>query len=130
MKKVTFAFWAILLTGTICLAVFNQAAAQPIGKYPDAEGTVTNLTPSTATEKQNGILATITVKGVAIQVTSETKLRIEKGKVVEPASAAELKIGDRVSAWFKTPAESPRKAGTLIIFRPGTGGVPMPPKAP
>jgi hypothetical protein len=131
MYKIKFGFLAMLMS--LCLSLLPHVAAQPIGKYPDAEGSVTNLVTATAVEKQSGILGTFTVKGTNVQVTSETKLQIEKGKMVEPGSVKDLKNGDRVSAWFKTPADAkkstPAKADTIIIFRPGQGSAPpIPPK--
>jgi hypothetical protein len=131
MSKIKFGIFAMLVT--LAFANLHPAAAQPVGKYPDAEGTVTNLLTATPAEKQSGILATITVKGTPLQVTADTKLQIHKGKMVEPASVKDLKNDDRISAWFKTPADAkkstPAKADTLIIFRPGQNSAPpIPPK--
>ncbi len=134
MKKMKLRLPVILLVVTVCLTALYQGTSQPIGKSPDVEGTVTNISTTTAKEKDAGILEIIIVKGVTVQVTKETNLQIAKVKIVEPGSVADIKNGDRVSVWFKTPADSkqaaPSKADTLIIFRPGQGGAPVPPKSP
>jgi hypothetical protein len=116
-----------------------EAAAQPIGKYPDSEGTITNITLGTAAQRQAGSLAEISLKAsrgtvAQFQFSTQTKLQIQKGKMVERGTIADLKVGDRISVWFKEPVDpshpAPEKADTVIVFRPGEGGVPLPPRGP
>jgi hypothetical protein len=110
--------FCVLLLGA---SARDAPARTPNRKY-DAEGIIAKVVPATEVEKKDGLVATIALKDMdtVIQVTKDTDLQRQMGKLVENAAADALKEGGHVSVWFAgTPEESdpPKvKAEGVLIF--------------
>jgi hypothetical protein len=119
MRRLAVPFlFCVLLCGT---PVGDARARTPNRKF-DVEGTIAKIVPATDAEKKDGLLATITLKDMdtVIQITKDTDLQRQMGKLVENATADALKEGGHVSVWLKgTPEKTdpPKvKAEGVLIF--------------
>jgi hypothetical protein len=95
--------------------------AAPIRKF-DVAGVIAKVTPATDVEMKKGILVTITLKdgGETIQITKETELNRQMGKLVPRATVDDLKEGRQVSVWIQGKPEKTDplkgKAEAVLIF--------------
>jgi hypothetical protein len=124
----------MVLNRSVSLIVFLFAAAlaawgvstcwahapTPNRQY-DAEGTIARIVPATKEQKKDGVLATFTLKGqdLTIQVTRDTALQRQNGKLVDDITVDAVKKGAKVSVWFKEKPEksdSTVKAEGVLVF--------------
>jgi hypothetical protein len=114
---------AFLFAATIAeLAVSTcwARAPLPIRRF-DVEGTIARIVPATGDQKKDGILATVTLKGqdLTIQITRDTPLQRQNGKLVDDITVDALQKGAKVSIWLKDKPEksaSTVKAEGVLVF--------------
>ena len=99
----------------------SLGSAAPIRKF-DVAGVIARVVPASDAEKKQGILATITLQdaGETIQITKETELNRQMGKLVPKATLDDLKEGRQVSVWILGKPEKTDplkgKAEAVLIF--------------
>ncbi len=126
-----FAILAALCCAGLFWAAANESPAQPMRK-PDLYAPVTKLVPATDAEKEKGIVAWATLKSsdTRVMISTQTKVQIQMGKIVNPGKPGDVKEGDRVSVWHGDVAETKPPQTTaefVIIFRAGKPDLPPTP---
>jgi hypothetical protein len=104
-----------LLSGLLSLSAEGVSQASiPIRRY-DEHGIIAKVNHPTKAEAKAGVLLTIVLKDSnrAIDVTKETDLHRQKGKLVPAALPGDLKIGQRVSVWLRGKSDT---AEAVLIF--------------
>lgn len=96
------------------LFVGVSQAVIPIRRY-DEHGVIEKVREATEAEQKAGVIATINLKGSdrPIEVTKQTDVHRQKGKLVPAVSANELKEGQRVSVWLR---DKSNQAEAVLIF--------------
>jgi hypothetical protein len=113
MRLGTVSFLLLSALLSLLLVGVSQAVI-PIRRY-DAHGTVAKVTPATDAEKKAGVLLTLVLQDSdrVIQVTRETDLHRQTGKLVPKAAPGDLEKGQRVSVWLLGKSD---KAEAVLIF--------------
>jgi hypothetical protein len=127
-----FTVTAALCCAALCWVAAGESRAQPPKRSPDIYAPVAKVVPATDAEKKDGTLAWVTLKGsdLRVQITTTTKVRIQKGRLEDAGKAEDVKVGDVVSIWHGGSAETdPPKtiAEFIIIFRAGQPDLPPAP---
>jgi hypothetical protein len=95
---------------------------------PERTGKIAKIVLATEAEKKEGILATITIKDkdaeLFVQVTTDTKLWISKGKLGDIAKPSDFQVGEPVSVWFKKDDKGKIRTEQVMSFRAGVPDVP------
>ncbi len=127
-----------LALAALTLAASGTALAQgfaDLTKPSDGNGDLNMLTPPTDAQKAQGILVLVHLTGIdaPFAVTTDTKILVEYGKVVQEGKIEDVGTGYRASVWkrFGT-TDTPPSLATLLIYKPDAPlpQHPPPPLAP
>ncbi len=105
---------AALCVAVAALAVPATNAALPIRK-PDVEAVVEKVVPATEAERKAGVVVTVFLKDRkdGVQVSKDTAVHRQMGKLVPVVEAGEIKAGLKVSVWIDSKTGA---AEGVLIF--------------
>jgi hypothetical protein len=108
----------------LTLAASGTALAQAfadITKPSDGNGDLDTLTPPTDAQKAQGTLVVVHLTGIdaPFAVTTDTKVLVEYGKVVQEGKIDDVGTGYHASVWKRLgTTDTPPPLSTIIIYKP------------
>lgn len=123
---------ALIALFALTVAASGSALAQAFAdmtKPSDGNGDLDMLVPPTDAQKAQGILVLVRLSGIdaPFAVTSDTKVLVEYGKVVQEGKIEDVGTGHKVSVWKRLGStDTPPPLSTIIIYKPDTP-LPLPP---
>lgn len=122
---------SIVVVGTLAVLGLAFGAEAPT-RSPERMGKIVKIVLATPAEKEQGVLATITIndgkEDVPVSITTDTKLWISKGKLGEAGKPEDFKVGEQVSVWLKKDDKGKLKTEQFMVFRKGEPD--LPPRSP
>jgi len=137
--KNTVALVTTMLLAALLTACANGATPPVPTSEPDIRGVITSIEPSAGEATSirvvwadaPGIGTKAAFDAAQVAIVDETDVRKRASDEDEPISAADLKLGDIVEAWFTGPvAESypvQVTAATIVVTGSYDGTLPVPP---
>jgi hypothetical protein len=121
---------SVMVMGTLVLLGLTCGAEAPT-RAPERTGKIVKVALATLAEKEQSILATITIndgkEDVPVSIATDTKLWISKGKLGEIGKPEDFKVGEQVSVWLKKDDKGKLKTEQFMVFRKGEADLPPPP---